>query len=81
MPPQAHLGLLDNFEVWQLIFTVLQSFFSFRNFFPKHTAVTFPSSCCAHLKGRASLPTYKAGCDLPSWKSFTVSGDDAQKLG
>lgn len=69
MPSQAHPGLSDEFEDWQLIFPVLQSFFSLRNFLPKRT------DCCAHLKGRVSLPPHKAGCDLPSWKSFTVSGD------
>lgn len=79
-------GLLDNFENWQLIFTFPQSFFFFsflETSFLKATASPrhFRTAAVPHLKGRLSLSTYKAVCDLPSWKSFTAYDDHANKVG
>lgn len=61
---------------WTTLRTGSRFLQSFKVFSLLETFVPFLSSCCAHLKGRMSVPTYKAGCDLPSWKSFTVSGDE-----
>lgn len=75
MPSQAHPGLLDNFEDWQLIFAVLQSLSVLEDSLPSTLLCHFRAAAVPTSKAE-SLPTYKAGCDLPSWKSFTVSGDE-----